>query len=121
MGAAIANAAEDSEVHRLQVERLDIAKRLLEQELVRFKHGASSLDDVLRASDFVVRGEIEVAQSKDEIVAAREKQVDIAKQLEAIVTQKQNVGVLRASDADLSTYARLGAEIELLKAKESGK
>jgi outer membrane protein TolC len=111
----------DPEIRRLQQERLDLAKQVLSQELAMVNAGNGSPEDVTRSATFVVDAELELAESNEQIVAAHEKQVDIAKTVEAIVSRKVGAGAMRSLDLQLATYSRLGAEIDLLKAKQGGK
>lgn len=107
-----------SKISTLLEERRDALKArvYIIEKLVEISQSTS--EALVAAQADLINAEIEMATNDNERIAAIQRKVENAKQLEAIAEQRKHGG--RGSEADIlmAKAARLGAEIELQRAQE---
>jgi hypothetical protein len=88
---------------------------LLEAE--RRTGGRATEEPILRASNQLLDAELDLASTKAERIALREKVVTNLQQIEKITAAQVGFGVRKPEEALQATAARLKAEIQLLREK----
>jgi hypothetical protein len=107
----------DGEIRRMLEERCVAAEQACDSEQKKLNAGKSTTSEVLRFAKVLTDARLELAETGEQVIAALEKQLEMHRSLEAETEQKVRVGVLAPLETSQVRYGRLGAEIELLKAK----
>jgi hypothetical protein len=107
----------DPQIRRLLKERYDAAVNAYEWEKNKAEMGKSTTEQVFHFARMVVDAEVELAQTPEQVIAARESQLKIAKQWEDETKRRVQVGSLPSGDQNMARYWRSTAEIELARAK----
>jgi len=82
--------------------------------------GRSPLDDMLQAASRVKKSALELCSTSAEKVAVLQQQVKFCKDVETAVAERYDQGIDPASSLHRARYARLSAEIELVRGKKEG-
>ena len=111
----------DGELTKLQKERYNAALEVVELHLLRIEMGRDSVAGVGLAVDRLIQSGVELDSAAKDRQELLEEAVRFSKHVEEVVNRQYNAGFVTKSDLALSRYARLNAEIRLLKEKENGK
>lgn len=114
-----ADAAEpqDSKLKILLKERLAVLKEIAAQTEKAAKSGEVPFERVLRASEAVLKAELDLAESDKQRIAVFEKMVALAKQREEQAVNVVKMGQAPANLVLQAKVSRLEAEIALERAK----
>ena len=98
-------------VKKLQTERRDVLKKLVEARENEFMAGRGTLDVLLGATRDPLQAELELATTPKQRLAAHAARLELAKKIEEVMKNRHDAG--RATQADYlqSQAARLDAEI----------
>jgi hypothetical protein len=110
-------ADKEDKVRTLLKERLAVLKEMAAQVHERFKAGASSSAEVMRANQEVYKAELELCETPKERVAVLEKNLDATKVLEDHVAQLVKAGAVPTAELLRAKANRLEAEIALEREK----
>jgi hypothetical protein len=91
---------------------------VVELHLLRIEMGRDSIAGVGLAVDRLVQSGIELETALKDRMDLLEETVRFSKHIEEVVNRQYNAGFVTKSDLALARYARLNAEIRLLKEKE---
>jgi hypothetical protein len=111
----------DDELRKLQKERYNAALKELHLRNELIAAGKDTpLDGIYDAAGRLLDAELDLAQTPAERVAVRQKQLGLSKEVEATTKHFSEAGNSKVSPADVekARYARLTAEIKLLRAKK---
>jgi hypothetical protein len=111
----------DDELRKLQKERYTAALKELQLRNELVTAGKDTLiDGIYDAAGRLLDAELDIAQTPAERVAVRQKQVGLSKEVEATTKRFADAGSPKVSPADVEKahYARLTAEINLLRARK---
>jgi hypothetical protein len=119
----------DPEIRRLLRERLEAATNAntfanftlnhtkIKTAEQRLRMNKLYADTELLTARLIPDSELELAETPEQVIAAREKQVIARKALEAKQDWRINAGMLAPNEQQQDRYWRLTAELELLRAK----
>jgi hypothetical protein len=110
----------DDELRKLQKERYNAALKELQLRGELVAAGKDTpLDGIYDAAGRLLDAELDLAETPAERVAVRQKQVGVSKEVEAMTKRYADAGNAKVSPADVekARYARLTAEMNLLRAK----
>ena len=109
------------QLESLLKERRDTLRELVDILDGRYRAGAVTEEAVLRASGQLLGAELDLASTKAERIAIREKLVANLRRIEKVTEDQAQVGslALRPDDVLQAKAARLKAEIQLLREKAS--
>ena len=107
----------DPQIRRLLKERYDVAVNAYEWERKKAAAGKSTTEQIFHFAQMVVDAEVELAETPEQVIAARESRLKIAKQWEAETESRVQIGSLSPGDKNMARYWRLTAEIELARTK----
>lgn len=113
-GAEPAAALGDGAKQLLE-QRLDAAKKVFRQNLLRFKNAEALVTDLFGWSERWLDAEIALSKSKDDRVKACRNHLERTRDIERTAVSYAKSGMGRQADADAATYFRLEAEIRLSK------
>jgi hypothetical protein len=111
----------DDELRKLQKERYNAALKEVQLRYEYVKAGkALALDVIADASRRLLDAELDLAEKPADRVAVYEKQLEFAKDVEKIIEARAAAGFrdFSAADVEQARYARLTAEVNLLRAKK---
>lgn len=109
----------DDELQRLLIARYNEAVKELKAVTAAYQTGSSTFETVINAAEHVLKSGLELGDKPADEIALLEQYLDYTKQNEAKVKRQYEAGQ-RGGESDKmhqATYLRLGAEIELLRAK----
>jgi hypothetical protein len=107
-------AAADVKINKLQVERRDTLRRLLEVVTVRHRAGQGTVDNVIRAQAGLLDAELQLARTKEERIRMHEERVKNARGLENVLEHQYTAAHVSIDQWLTAKAARLQAEIDLL-------
>jgi len=108
----------DSELQTKLKERHNAAAKLLGFRLEEYHRGMRDLNGVLEAARLAVDTKLDLAATPQERQRILEQTVEVAKSFEQVTERQVKMGVAPNSDLERARFARLSAEVELLKAKQ---
>jgi hypothetical protein len=113
----------DDDLRKLLKERYNEAIAELGERSRRVLGILETPDTLLAAAERVVRAGLELSDKPADQMALLEKYVEFAKSVERAVDQRVKAGIMNLTKGDLhqTKYARVDAEIQLLRAKEKAK
>ncbi len=97
--------------------RRETLRQLLKVAEEQYRTGHSSFDSVVRASDQLIKAELELAEGYEATLALYEQRVGQFQTLENMATARYQAGQASQEDVLAARAGRLGAEIELLRAQ----
>jgi len=109
----------DDELQRLLIARFNEAVKELRAATAMYRMGAGTFDSVITSAGHVLHAGLELGDKPADQIAMLEGYLEYAKQLEAQVKSLYD-SASRGGESDKmyqATYLRLGADIELLRAK----
>jgi hypothetical protein len=112
---AVAVPADPSVVDKLTRERVEIARRLLDQAQRLFSAGEISVNEVLNASATLMQAERDAAGTKAECEAAIRAVVENLKKIVAVEEEQVKRGLASRPDVEKARLRLLDAEIELAR------
>jgi hypothetical protein len=89
----------------------------LEARFKDFLAGLGTLDILLKASERVLKVELEMSTTKADLIAARESHLGVVKTIHEVNRGRFNAGRIAIQDVVQAEYFRLDAEIDLERAK----
>jgi outer membrane protein TolC len=98
-------------------QRRDTLRELVDYLEAAFRQGVGSAESVALASSELLDAELDMAQSKAERIAIREKMVENLKEQEKMVEARNQAGMSRPGEMLRARAGRLKAEIDLLREK----
>jgi hypothetical protein len=110
-------AAEDDELRRLQKERYNTAVLVLKVRYLRMLDGRVTVEAVYESARKVADAEADLTEKPADRVAAREKLVELAKDVERVYLARYEAGRLSLDELAGARELRLDAEIELVREK----
>jgi hypothetical protein len=111
----------DDELRKLQKERYNAALKELQLRGEVIAAGKDTpLDGIYDSAGRLLDAELDLAETPAERVAVRQKQVGLSKEVEATTKHFYEAGNSKVAPADVekARYARLTAEINLLRARK---
>jgi hypothetical protein len=116
-GGRISVAGPNSELDKLLTKRFEAAAREEQACSALYNYGRIALDDVLEAIAQRAYAGVEASQTPAERVQRLEERLEQAKEFEGIVRDKFESGLELPQGMHQATYARLDAEIALVRAR----
>jgi hypothetical protein len=110
-------AAGDDELRKLQKARYNSAIRCLRHGLQNYSAGCLRLDELLEPLQHVRDSSLDLSNDPAQSIAMLEHYSELAQWVESSVEAMVEVGRRTDSDLEHARYVRLGAEIQLLRAK----
>jgi hypothetical protein len=110
------DAATQEKVRKLQVERRDVLKKVLDMRLRLLKAGKGTIDGPMKASRRLLAAEPELATNAKDRLAAHAAHLEVARQVEKLAKALSDAGVCNPVDYHAAQAARLEAEIGWLRA-----
>lgn len=95
--------------------RLDAARKVFEQNMVRLKASEGLPSELFGWSERWLEAELAVAEKQAHRVKALRDHLDRTREVEHVAVHFAKIGQGRQADADAASYYRLEAEIRLLK------
>jgi hypothetical protein len=112
------SAKDEDELRKLQKARYNSAVRGLGMKLQEFEAGRGTVEALVGSFRKVHDSKLELSPEPADQIGVREMRVELAKEVEKMVEVKIAEGILQGSGLlEDVRYARLEAEIQLLKAK----
>ena len=108
-------AESSQKLQSLLNERRDTLRKLVDATESKYRSGEATLDSVLRASEQLLEAELDLAETKAERIAVREKLVANLRQREEYARGLHANGRATLESLLQVTAARLKAEIQLLR------
>jgi hypothetical protein len=108
----------DSELQAKLKERHNAAAKLLGFRLEEYHRGMRDMSGVLEAARLAVDTKLDLAATAQERQRILEQTVEVAKSFEQVTERQVKMGVAPNSDLERARFARLSAEVMLLKAKQ---
>jgi hypothetical protein len=116
------SAEDQKKLQALLTERRDALKGAFEGRWGRVKGGVEAPNaDLLDASLLLLQAELELIDKSEDRIAAHEKHVKFAKDVDDIIKRLAKIGRLRGDVYPQVHAARLAAEIDLFREKAGGK
>ena len=109
----------DDELQKLLIERFNVAVTELQGRYQEFVNGRATLESFGEVARRLVNAELEVRTQSADQITALERYVDLMRHIEKRVEERQKAGVGTAAEVAQARYARLDAEISLLRAKRT--
>lgn len=110
-------AAGDDELHKLQKASYNSAVRCLHHGLQNYSAGCLRLDELLEPLQHVRDSSLDLSNDPAQSIAMLELYSELAQWVESSVETMVEFGRRTDSDLEHARYVRLGAEIQLLRAK----
>jgi hypothetical protein len=101
------------QLQSLRKERRDTLRKLVDAAESKYNSGKATLECVLRASELLLEAELDLAATKTERIAVREKLVANLRQVEKAAQMRHHAGVAPIEESLQAKAARLKAEIQL--------
>jgi len=102
-------------IETLLIERRDTLRTAVHWRDAQYASGSIDLPVVIRAKQALANAELEVARTKAERLAVRQKQIDNLRELEHVVEHRVQAGIVSEVDVLEIKAERLKAEIDLLR------
>ena len=113
------NEPTSAEIEALLKERRDTLQQLVESTEALYRSGVAPLDSLLRATDELLAAQLELAKSKEERIAIHRERLKNARRLEHHSETIYKEGRASVTEYLRAKAARLKAEIELARERES--
>jgi outer membrane protein TolC len=108
---------DDDKLKTLLRTRLEVAQNIYNLRMEEYKAGKIAPDGLLEAGKQLFKSQLDLAEKKEDRVAACQKNLERWTQMKNMADTKYNAGLLTKADVQEVEYERLEAEILLEKEK----
>ena len=108
----------DSELRQKLKERHNSAVKLLELRIDNYKKGRGDTATVFEAARLAAEAKLDLAENADGRGTVLEQMVEVTKAFEAHLQKQVDSGIGSKADLERARYARLSAEVQLLKSRQ---
>jgi hypothetical protein len=108
----------DSELRQKLKERHNSAVKLLELRIEDYKKGRREVAAVFEAARLAGEAKLDLADNADQRGTILEQMVEVTKAFEAHLQKQVDSGIGSKADLERARYARLSAEVQLLKSRQ---
>lgn len=115
---ALPPGTRDNELQKLLKDRYNVALKVAQVRVEEHLNGRSSVDSIFEQAKHLLTSELELTDIPKEHVKVREKQLQLAQDMEKVAQARYDSGRLSIADYEQARYFRLDAEIQLLRAKQ---
>ena len=111
--------AEDPRLRALMTQKRDLLRQLETDREAQFQVGTATTEQVEKAVIAVIQADLELAQTRRERIALRQKSVDVATKIEESTAVRYRAATVTQTEWQEAQLARLEAEIALEREKNS--
>jgi hypothetical protein len=111
-------AAGDSELRQKLKERHNSAVKLLELRIADYRKGLREVAVVFEAARLAGEAKLDLAENADQRGTILEQALEVSKAFESYLQKQVDKGIGSKADLERARFARLSAEVQLLKARQ---